>query len=231
VAVLSSITEREVREVTRSFFLEHRGQSLSFEKVARLIVTHLYHTFQDEAGQPAFALLRIFRLCQHGQLPPGVRVASGDGQERWLALAATIGVEAAWQDRRLSVGHQAIPAGSSLSPMLRAAFEQLRFNPNLPVSAPSALKMEEGNTLTDRYFHIEKAPGSPFIPAQDFVAQYGIQSVIGLGSEFISGSFYLLVGFSRLPVTVDDARKFVEMSPFISTLLALSDSSGSLWDA
>ena len=64
----------------------------------------------------------------------------------------------------------------------------------------------EGRTYN--IFYIEKAAGSPFIPAQtDFVAQYGIESVVGFGG-MLRGEFFAVIMFSRVPIPYAAAVRF-----------------------
>jgi hypothetical protein len=57
-------------------------------------------------------------------------------------------------------------------------------------------------------FHVPEALGSPYIPAQDFVRQYDIESVVGFGGALPTGELGALIIFSRLPIAVDVADRF-----------------------
>jgi hypothetical protein len=98
------------------------------------------------------------------------------------------------------------------------------------VAGEERLELKQAAYMTN-YFHVPQAPGSPFIPAQDeFVRPYGVQSVIGIGGEFVSQSFYIALCFSKVAINEDDARKFTELSAFLSTMLAIYDGKGVLWN-
>ena len=58
-------------------------------------------------------------------------------------------------------------------------------------------------------FHVEQAEGSPYIPAQEeFVARYGIRSVIGFGGILPSGALFAVIIFTRVPVPSETAQLF-----------------------
>lgn len=230
--ILDKVQTAEISEFGRHLLNNHRDTHKSFEEVARASVEAIYTTFCQENGQSAFGLVRLYRLCNRTALSPEVQsfVAAQPG-DQWMALMATIGDEPAWCDRRQSQGHQAISAGANQSPMLRAALNQLGIQPDPSITQADRLQFQEASFMTS-YFHVENALGSPHIPAQDgFVKPYGIQSVIGLGSIFISQSLYLALCFSKVFVSKSDARKFSELSSFLSTLMAVYDGRAVLWSS
>lgn len=58
-------------------------------------------------------------------------------------------------------------------------------------------------------FHVERAPGSPYIPAQkDFVDVYKIASVVGFGSLLPEGDLFSMIVFSRTPIDAATADRF-----------------------
>jgi len=58
-------------------------------------------------------------------------------------------------------------------------------------------------------FHVENALGSPYIPAQDeFVARYGIRSVLGFGGMLASGDLFAVILFSTVHVPASAADRF-----------------------
>src|SRR5262249_19231660 len=148
-----------------------------------------------------------------------------------MALMGTIGKERAWCDRRTSQGHKVIPATGDYSPMLRAAFEQIGFDKMTPVQQNGAgtLAMQDAEMFSN-YFYVPNALGSPFIPAQrDFVERYQIRSVVGVGCPFVSGAIYLALCFSIAPIDDAAAKRFAELSSYISTLLAIYEENGVVW--
>ena len=87
------------------------------------------------------------------------------------------------------------------------------------------------NTLLDReertfnVFHVPTAADSPHIPAQDFVQQHNVKSVLGFGGLLPDGQMYAVILFSRLPISRDTANMFKPLAlaaklallPFVST--------------
>jgi hypothetical protein len=174
--------------------------------------------------------MRIFRSSTYDQLPGELKAMVSPTGGPWMALMGTVGDIAEWCDRRMSKGHQIIAAtGETRSPMVKAAFEQIGLDKLLAGGGESPENlMLEGKQLTS-YFHVPTAPGSQYIPAQDFVARYQIQSVVGVGSPFISGAVYLALAFSKAPIDDASAREFAEVAPFLSSLLAIHDGRRVLW--
>jgi hypothetical protein len=58
-------------------------------------------------------------------------------------------------------------------------------------------------------FHVETALGSPYIPAQEeFVARFGIQSVLGFGGLLINGDLFAVILFTTVSVSQATADRF-----------------------
>jgi hypothetical protein len=55
-------------------------------------------------------------------------------------------------------------------------------------------------------FHVEVAAGSPFIPAQDFVEQHGVRSVLGFGGLLPDGDLFAAILFSRCTIGRETAE-------------------------
>lgn len=228
--VLSKAQTSEVANFGRQFLSQNRDRHSSFEQAANACVKALYNEFRQENGGHIFALVCIFRLSQFSELPAGIQAkVQRDLGDRWMALMATIGQEPAWCDRRQSEGHQAIVAGENQSPMLKAAFEHLGLK--IDENAISRDLVFEEVSLLTHYFHVPEALGSRHVPAQDqFVKPYRIHSVVGLGSPFLTNSAYLALAFAKAPIATEDAQKFAELSPFVSTFLASYEGRGIIWE-
>jgi hypothetical protein len=190
----------------------HEGAK-SMEDVAASTAQLLYRSLLDgAAGGPACALVRIYKTHPLGDLKPEDQAfARGllSGEEaspetRCFTLLGTAGDEPQWNSRATSAGHKAIPLATEPMiqrlPMIAGLLEQL----GLPASA-----LAEGGANTLRgleqksfnLFHIERAKGSPVIPAQaDFVERYGIASVIGFGGVLPSADVFAILLFSKVPV-------------------------------
>jgi hypothetical protein len=228
---LRNASAADVSGYGRDFLSQYRDTPQSFESIAQIVVQSLYETFKREDSSPLFALTRIYRLTRYTELPSDLKGLVEPARERWMTLMGTYGIEPAWCDRQQSQGHKALNLGEDQSPMVSAAIYQIGLDlgiklPQLDIDLP----IPEVSLMT-RYFHVEHAVGSRYIPAQDsFVKPYGIQSVVGIGSVFVSGSAHLLLCFAREHVSADDAQKFAQIAPFVSTLLAYFDER-SIWQA
>ncbi|HVF03741.1 MAG TPA: SpoIIE family protein phosphatase [Frankiaceae bacterium] len=188
----------------------------TMEDAARFVVRYLYDNLVDKAtGDPACVLVRCYKTQRYGQLPAEVQeFAAGLGADettRCLALLASAGVEDAWNDRRGSVGHRAIPlvteAMVARSPMIHELLVQMGLDMGELV-APTGLLVDP-EPRSYNVFHVAEALGSPFVPAQaDFVEPYGVRSVVGFGGLLPDGEMFAVVLFSRTPITRDIAERF-----------------------
>ncbi len=227
--ILTQTDAAALTQYGRALMEAHRTNRTSFEDAAQAITQALYQDFVIEDGSPMFALVRVYRLTSFDELASELKGLVDPARQRWMALAGTWGAEPAWCDRHQSQGHKALNLGSDQSPMVSASIHQLGMDVGVDIPpAPLDLPIPEATFMT-RYFHIEHALGSPYIPAQDgFVKPYGIHSVVGLGSNFASRSAYLLLGFSKTHIDQANAMKFSQLAPYVSTLLAVYDAR-SLW--
>lgn len=229
--ILSQTDAAAINQYGRNLMEAHRSDFSSFEHAAQSIAHTLYTDFVGEGDSPQFALVRIYRLTKHDELASELQGLVDPARQRWMTLMGTWGDEPAWCDRHRSQGHKALNLGSDQSPMVSAAIHQLGMDVGVDLPpAPLDLPIPEASFMT-RYFHIEHALGSPYIPAQDgFVKPYGIKSVIGLGSNFASDAAYLLLAFSKAHIDQTNAAKFSQLAPFISTLMAMYDARA-IWTA
>jgi hypothetical protein len=56
--------------------------------------------------------------------------------------------------------------------------------------------------------------------AQGFIQQYGVKSLLGFGNTFMSEKFYIVLAFTRVPISKESAETFAELAAFIGTLLS-----------
>lgn len=200
----------------------------SLEEVAGRVVAHLRSALLDkDSGLPAPVLARIYKTHSLSDLPPSVAAAaraSGDdlsGDTRCLTLLASTGDKEAWNDRRKSVGHQAIPLPSADAinglPMVRALIHQLGVEIDDVIDPPEI--------LVDRFaqdfnvFYVEKAEGSPFVPAQDFVRDHGVRSVLGFGGVLPRGDLWAAILFTRCTIGRDVAELFRSVALSVSVAM------------
>ncbi|HJR66900.1 MAG TPA: hypothetical protein VJ802_10745 [Gemmatimonadaceae bacterium] len=203
----------------------------SLEAAATSIVRYLFGAFRDSgSGDPQLALVRFYKTMPYRELDPDLRVyakaalgeAPRDEGMRCLTLLATAGVEEAWNDRHESQGHRAIPLASvrmvHRAPMIAQLIEQMGMDvEHLVQTDPTVVPDSEGRTFN--IFYVEKAPGSPYIPAQtDFVVPFGIQSVVGFGG-ILKGEMFAVVLFSRVPIPPTGAGRFRNIALEVKAVL------------
>ncbi|HET7229113.1 MAG TPA: hypothetical protein VFJ16_03890 [Longimicrobium sp.] len=192
----------------------------SLEEAAGLVVRYFHHSFVDPAsGERECALVRFYKTHPYGALEPELRAfvrermgSTPPAAMKCLVLLGTAGSEPAWNSRRMSRGHRAIPLPSAdiveRAPMIAQLIRQMGLEVASVVSPqPNMVKGLEGKTYN--VFYVPRALGSTAIPAQDdFVRPYGIQSVLGCGGVNLSGELYAAILFSRVEIPQETADRF-----------------------
>jgi hypothetical protein len=207
----------------------------SLEDVSQRVARFLF----DEFGVPSSnergsVLVRVYKTHPFGELPRKLQDFAAHGTARpaaqvpCLVLFGTVGLESAWNSRRRSQRHQAIalPSVEAVSelPMVSQLVSQLGFDVAALVSGSSNVLLDR-DERTFNVFHVPTAAGCPHIPAQDFVQQHGVKSVLGFGGRLPDGQMYAIILFSRLPISRDTANTFKPLAlavklallPFVST--------------
>ena len=195
----------------------------SMESAARRIVDHFYDAARETpGGARSCALVRCFATVPYDRLGPALQLtvrrglggAAPDGALRCLTLLATNGDEAAWKSRHASRAHRVIPLASAEvvrdAPMIAQLVEAFGV-PIEAVVAPAGTPRPLGDASGKSYnvFHVEHATGSPYIPAQaEFIAPYGIRSVLGFGGTLPSGEIVAVIAFSRTTIPPASAARF-----------------------
>jgi hypothetical protein len=207
------------------------GNSDSMEEVARAVVAYFHQAFVGPDGVRACALVRFFATVPFRRLPaplqqhatvanPGLPLRD---DTPCLTLLGTAGDEPAWNDRRQSTGHQAIPLTSlgtiQRAPMIARLLQEFGVDIGaLLTPAPGLLQELAGKRYN--VFHVEDALGSPYIPAQgDFVERYGIRSVVGFGGLLPRGELFAVILFSRVPIGAEAAGRFRKVATDVKSLL------------
>lgn len=204
--------------------------SLSMVDAAKLLVRYFYQAFRLPDASSDCALVRCFATIRLGALPADLRqrteASLSDGAIReevsCLTLLATAGDLPAWNDPAASTGHAVIPLENvesvSRAPMISQLIRQLGLDINMVIAPDSDLFLEaDGRSYG--VFHVEEALGSESIPAQDFVVQHGITSVLGFGGLFPSGELFAIILFSKVRITREGANLFRTLA--LSVKLAL----------
>ena len=204
----------------------------SLESAADQVVRYLRSQFLDKrSGKSALPLVRLYLTQRTDHLEPSVRdFATAAGSDSrigadvvCLTLLATAGEEEAWNDRRRSVGHKAIPLPSVEAvqrlPMVSRLFEQLGVDSRRVVKADRELPPELELRPYD-VFYVADARDHPSVPAQaDFIIPYGIRSAIGFGGILPDGETFAVVAFSSVPIPEQAVDAFVAAA--LATKLAL----------
>ena len=200
----------------------HAQTASSMADSAQRTVDFLWSQLRSEDGRPALVLVRLYKTHPFGQLPHDLQVfARGilddepDPQTRCLTLLGTRGIEPAWNDRRQSEGHKAIPLPSvelvRRLPMVAGLIGQLGLD-LADVVHPASERVAELARKNYDVFHVPVAAGSEFVPSQEFVERFEIVSALGFGGVLFSGDFYAVVMFSQVPISADVADRLRVLS-------------------
>lgn len=200
------------------------------DEAAAQVVSTLFEELKGrEDGAPQCCLVRLFRTMPLRALSArdaaeAARAlgAAASPDALCLSLRATRGIEPAWNDREASRRHRAIPLAPappfSNLPMVSALLEQLGVAGRLTATAP-----QDGRMLFD-VFHVENARGSRLVPDQkDFVAPYGVASVLGFGGVLPEAQVFVVMLFSRVPISQATANLFRTMAASVGLGLARRD--------
>lgn len=207
----------------------------SMEEAAGRSVQFLYQNLTDSSGNPAFALVRLFKTHPYGQLDRGLQsfalgLTRGNppASMKCLTLLATIGDRPEWCSRISSAGHQAIPLtsveGVSRIPMIASLMHQFGVEVS-QVLDPEPGLLADLSQRTFNVFHVPEARGSAVVPAQkEFVEPEGIRSCIGFGGMLPHGHLFAVVMFSRVAIPAATASMFKPLSLSVKVaLLPLAD--------
>jgi two-component system, sensor histidine kinase and response regulator len=205
----------------------------SMEEAADLVVSYLHQSFRDGDGEQALALARCFVTLPFDELEPELQQIGRQvlGREpspgtKSLALLATAGQLPAWNDRRQSTDHRAIPLASEQMvaqfPMVFQLITQFGLEVGaLLEPAPHPQLILDLEQRTYNVFHVVEAPGSPYVPAQEsFVGPFGIRSVLGFGGILPGGNLVAFILFARCTIRPETASLFKTLA--LTAKLALT---------
>ena len=218
---LTRFTYREMmdcRATIREIFTD--GEPETVAGGAEKIIRYLFENLCDEDGQPACALVRMFKTHRFDKLDEELRGfarkiepnADRIRDLRCLVLLATAGNEAAWNSRHESRGHMCIPLASEKvveeAPMIAQLIKQIGLKISMVLRPDPALMLSQEHTSYN-VFYVPEANGSPYIVAQEeFVRRYGIESVIGFGGLAGAGDLLATILFTKVPIPPDVAELF-----------------------
>ncbi len=201
---------------------ESTRDSPTMEHAASSVVRTLRELFVDD-DRSDIVLARIFQTANTAGLPDEIRAQltpapDGTIPERCMLLLGTEGDLPEWCDRRRSQGHQAIgltsPEALAAMPMVSALVE------NLNVDVDLFLRGDASHTAAElEVFFVPEAAGSSSVPAQDFVEEHGVASVLGFGDILPDGELFAVILFTRSRVSEDVAPSFRQVA--VAAKLAL----------
>ena len=197
----------------------------SMDEAADLVVSYLYRSLRDDAGDPACELVRCFVTLPFAELIPELqqfgRTVLGrepHAHTKCLTLLATAGRLPEWNDPRRSTSHRAIPlVGEQMvaqSPMIFQLITQFGLDvETLLEPAPDADLILDLEQRTYNVFHVAEATASPHVPAQEsFVVPFGIRSVLGFGGILPGGNLVAFILFARCPISPETASLFKSLA-------------------
>ncbi len=162
-------------------------------------------------------LARVFLTVPFAHLPDDLRRAAWncvedqtlhgavDAKTPVLTLLSTFGRESAWCDRTRSRGHAAIPLSSrsfvDSIPMLARMLHEMGTDLGLGDAGDPYVERLLGAGWIGMFYvddarNARDEKGRRIIPANDFVEQYGVRTVFGLGKAYGNGSIASLVVFA-----------------------------------
>jgi hypothetical protein len=192
----------------------------TMEEAAQRVCRVLYEELVTSEQSKACVLVRCYKTHPYGKLESELQsfakaVLQGHAASptmRCLTLLGSAGDQPAWNSRRTSAGHQAIPLPSAeiieKAPMIAQLIRQFGLDLT-DVVQPTSDLMRGLAGKTYGVFHVSDANGSPYIPAQkEFVQKFGIRSVVGFGGSLPSGDLFAVILFARVPISSETADRF-----------------------
>lgn len=210
----------------------------SMEAAARQITAYLYENLiNPQTGNPDCTLVRLFKTHLYEELPAEVqksacdllKLSSIERGTKCLTLLGTAGDEPHWNSRERSTGHQAIPLISeefvSGVPMIARLLQEFGLEASTVLEPMPSLLIESDRKIHSTFIlHIPEALGSPYIPAQTgFVIPYGVKSVLGFGGLLSSGNLFIVILFSKVPITAETASLFKWISTYVWVAITAFD--------
>ncbi len=205
----------------------------SLEDVVRRFTNALYERFASSV-----VLARVFATVEFHQLTAADRAfaerfaasveAGGELTDSTpvLSLLASRGVEEAWNDRRCSRDHLAIPLISehliAEIPMIARLLNEIGFTPAWRGTEPGFVTKTLANV--NGIFYVGDARTAVdarernIIPASQFVESYGVRTVFGFGGSYLGRHMFIsAIVFCRDEIARSQAMRFI---PLIGSLKA-----------
>ncbi len=193
----------------------------SMEEAANGIVQYLNeHLTDGETQEKNCVLVRFFKTHRYADLEPELQSFAREvakdknalhDDTQCLTLLATAGARPEWNRRGASAGHKAIPLVTEevvrQAPMVAQLIQQMGIDIAQVVGGHDVIVLD-ADKQNYNVFHVPDAAGSPFVPAQDFVLEHGVRSVLGFGGLFPSGELFAVIIFSRVYIPRETAEMF-----------------------
>ncbi len=188
----------------------------TMQEAADSVVGCLRHVFGTHRhGRSDIVLARAFQTVRYDALPADLkgyvdrRAPGTEPPERCLVLLGTDGDLPEWRDRRLSVDHRAIPLSSpeaiGAMPMISSLVDELGVSMSTLLGEGLDVQRVDDDFGV---FFVPEARGSREVPAQDFVREHGVESVVGFGGLLPGGDLFSIILFTRTPTAPDVAHLF-----------------------
>ncbi len=204
------------------------GQASHLEAAAQELATAIHTQFKESV-----VLARVFFTVDFDDLPAsnqefvrGLVKSAGadlDGTTPVLSLVGTHGEEADWNDRRKSKGHVGIPLISAAFvdaiPMISRLLKELGVPLDWVDTHESDLIQKSIGRSVGLFFlkdasQATDAQNRKIIAAQDFVSQYGVKSVFGIGGAYSNGQLLVMVAFCRDIFPREASENFLPLVSF-----------------
>lgn len=222
--ILSYAQKEDVIRWGRTLFHGSKDRFDFFQETAQWLSEQIYQEIRQTNQERLFGLVRVFRLSQYHEILYELKTLVNPDEQYWMTLMGSCGDDPDWCDHRRSLDQRIVPVGTD--PILTEAFAQIGLQPGI-ISDQNFAAVYEGTGLLP-YFLIEQVSDRLLAPG-DFDRAHGIKSVVGIGSAFLSGASYLLLGYSKQHLNENDAEKLAELFAFVTTPLASCDSQKRFW--
>lgn len=197
------------------------ADSASLEEAAQKVTRYLYEHLRDKSSNNrSCVLVRFFKTHVYGGLTRELREYAAStassavltDDTKCLTLLGTAGDDPLWNSRQTSKGHKCIPlTGETMVeqfPMISQLIRQLGLTMTEFLRMTPEIIKDVGQRSFG-VFHVPVAANSPFVPAQkDFVAPYGIASVLGFGGMLPDGDLFVVIIFTRVAIPSPTAEMF-----------------------
>ncbi len=233
---LKELLTNEVVSKLKTNIEQQAAGKVFLDEIAQSITNTIYQYFEESV-----VLVRLYVTMPYGQLSPiGTNFVNGLAQATnnnefinpktpILSLMGTSGKEPEWNSRLQSKGHVAIPLISKEFidgiPMMARLLRDLGLNIDGLDKDDQKLTSNVLSNLQG-LFLVENAAtkiddlGRKIIAAQDFVQQYGVKSVFGLGGKLtIANNFVVLVCFTKEDLEKTKSSMFLLLNSPIKSLV------------